>query len=96
MNQKQALEKALCLASKLEKFEFITQWLEDINWHSECALIEKSFADYMRAQQGTDKLQAAKKYGSRYYPGLSLIYGWGMENVLAAEPVQYFIDLINA
>lgn len=93
MNQKQALEKIINYMPKLAKVYFVSEWLEDINWHTENKKFLEAFGDeYIKTLELVDKYVHSKEEAPfeiqntvealrNYYTRISTfnaIYGYGL------------------
>lgn len=101
MTQKQAIVNIISQIDYYPaKVQFLSNWLEDINWHTENARLKKLMAykvvPYKRDENYglTEGQKFAYKLASEAVRGLNYIYGWGTvaEGWRSGGAGNYFVD----
>ncbi len=84
MTQKKAIQNVLdTFETPRGKFEFICNWLEDINWHTEHKLFYETLSSNLVAwaeNWNTQQMQREMYRAREVVVGFTAIYGYGIRN----------------
>lgn len=100
--QKESIKKAVqSFDYRSARYKFICEWLEDINWHHECALVSQKFTEedeekefnIVKATRSENQYNYEMKRAGDLVCGFNQVFGWGLDNSwTSGGQGQAFVD----